>query len=272
MTRTHSASAAAALIVCAGLAAASPTAFVSNGSTLYRGWGDSYESFELSDTMGSMAIDSDGRMWTTSYLKNRLGFHQLYEVMDYSSASPWLRAVGVGLVNNTTSIEVIPTGDGNERLVGWQDDGNFYTIDRDTGVASLIGSAGQVTASGYDAINDQFFIANNGDPAGVIGTATVALPGVGGFGDASINVAAADNAGIRMLTSGGAVFDGTYYHAFFDGAVLQIGTFSDGVYTQDHIVAGELAQSSTGFAILVPAPGAAAALAAGAGLMTRRRR
>ena len=262
---------ALALALCAGTATATPTAFVSNGDTLYRGWGDSYESFEMSDAMTSMAFDSDGRLWTTSYLHNRLGLHQLYEVMDFDTDSPWLREVGVGLLNNTTSIEFIQDDVGREVMVGWQDDGNMYSIDRGTGLATILGATGDVMSSGFDAVTGQVLAVQNGNP-GMFFRASVNIPG-DGIGDSAIALTQADPTGVNMGTSGGAFLDGTFWQAYFDAGVLRIGTIGeDGLFSLDHVVDEGLAQSSTGFALLVPTPASAVMLVAGAGLATRRRR
>lgn len=257
---------------CASVSMASPTLFLTSGTTMYRIQLDApqggaaftqFDQFDLGVELVSLTADDQGRLWGTEVIDtNGNGNYALYS-MDQVLGVPAMTLEGDFLAQRTSSI-VWSQGS----LYGFVHPGDqMIAIDYVNDASTAVGSLAEgtfLTSSGWDNTTGAFYgidINNlyryDNSESGFVSSLVTELDfGVSG-------------------TSGGEVIEGIYYHAINDGEVMHI--YSIDLLTGEtlELINFEVdGRASVGLAGVsnVPSPGSLALLGAGGLIGMRRRR
>lgn len=154
--RTAGALGALALASAAG---ASPMLLATTGDTLYRvGQGGGVESFQLSDTIISQTVLSDGTILAFSSTRSS-GSYEVYELVGADGPNPSL-----SLLNSARSVSHPTYTDVNGQLYSVRSD-TLYTVDpaadyavTNAGSLGLGNPGGIIGGSAYDPATDTFYV------------------------------------------------------------------------------------------------------------------
>ncbi|MCW5753141.1 MAG: hypothetical protein KIT24_00365 [Phycisphaeraceae bacterium] len=263
--------AAAGIVLAAGVASAQVKFLTSDGSTLYRTDGIFTESFDMmgAHTIGMTVVPAGmsitgataGDVIAIDDQRNAQGRYNVYRVDNAYTGTPTLVTIGE---SNRVSNSLVFAG-GN--LYGANGLNQQFRI-HELSLVDFLGS--NDVASGFSVLGvgglafdgSGFFFTDNGSNSLYgydLGTNTVTTLG---------------NSGVSFFNQGLEYFQGQLWGAVqIAGGNLVIGTWNttNGAFTQVYDVAPHV-QSVTGFVAIIPAPGSLGLLAVGGMIALRRRR
>lgn len=259
------------LAATAGAASAQDTIYLAtSGSTLFRAvQADTAVSFTLSDEITNLVRSPNGDILAISGSENGSGTFELYRLVGALTNSPSLELIRDDLPSSYPGATFV-----GDTLYGYRNGSrNLVTYDINTGIETEIGPSapmnGPIGGAAYDPNSDTFYAISRGDASlfSIDYLANSGAPDATLLGPVGFDVF---NMGLDYFEGSGSL-----YAAIEDTTNNQfvVGTLSTdfGLFMGDTILFDGPLDGSVGF-IVVPAPGALAAIALGGLVVTGRRR
>lgn len=250
------------LAVAASTAAqASVVKFAVKADRLYRISNGTVEPFTLSDSLNSLTATSHGIIGISNTTTGNPDEFQVYRLDGAFGPNPTLTQIGIHNTRRPAITEI------NGTLYGVGEIDELVILDWVDFTATLVGHMGTpqgVGGTGYDPVNDKFYMTNHGSQLFYEVDYTNA------------DVTPIGSLGLNFTNQGGEFFDGVYYAALedLDNDTFVIGTIdvATGIFTETMVLETGLNPNEPIGLAVIPAPGTLGMLGLAGLLATRRRR
>jgi len=140
---------------------AGPTFIITKGKTMFRVDDNGTEQFTLNDALLSLTIDKNGALIGGSGTTLNDGYVELYELTGALGESPTLVQVGATTQRIPTLTNIQGSLYGITREPGGPNN-LLFSMDDDFNISAIghVGAASELVGSGYDPVNDKYYVAD----------------------------------------------------------------------------------------------------------------